>query len=118
MSEENKYWFPAKRYGWGWGWPTAWQGKLVVAVFYVAVLAGAFVLLPGQSTTPFVIYVALLSVFWSGCAGSRESRRAGGRVRNRKRKAGHYSAQRFPLSYYLQASVFIALLSFLQACRY
>jgi hypothetical protein len=66
MSEETKYWFPAKRYGWGWGWPGLWQGKLVVAVFFIAVLAGAFVLLPGQSTTPFVIYVVLLSVVLVG----------------------------------------------------
>ena len=62
MSEENEYWFPAKRFGWGWSWPTVWQGKLVVAVFYVLVFAGAFVLLPGQGTTPFVLYVILLTV--------------------------------------------------------
>jgi hypothetical protein len=29
MQTERKYWFPAKRYGWGWGIPSSWQGWLV-----------------------------------------------------------------------------------------
>ncbi len=33
MQTEPKYWFPAKRYGWGWGIPNTWQGWLVLAVF-------------------------------------------------------------------------------------
>ena len=28
--EDPKYWFPAKRYGWGWGLPCAWQGWMVM----------------------------------------------------------------------------------------
>ena len=38
MSNENRYWFPAKRYGWGWGPPNCWQGWAVLggwlAVFF------------------------------------------------------------------------------------
>jgi hypothetical protein len=34
MSVEKKYWFPAKRYGWGWGIPNVWQGWLVLFVFF------------------------------------------------------------------------------------
>jgi hypothetical protein len=26
MNTENRYWFRAKRYGWGWGLPCSWQG--------------------------------------------------------------------------------------------
>ena len=37
MEERKKYWFPAKRYGWGWGIPTAWQGWAVLAG-YIAVI--------------------------------------------------------------------------------
>jgi hypothetical protein len=33
MEEEQKYWFPAKRYGWGWGLPITWQGWLTLVVF-------------------------------------------------------------------------------------
>lgn len=32
MTDEDDYWFPAKRYGWGWGPPTRWQGWLALAV--------------------------------------------------------------------------------------
>src|SRR6266702_3273794 len=32
MQSDGKYWFPAKRYGYGWGIPTTWQGWLVLAV--------------------------------------------------------------------------------------
>lgn len=39
MQSEKKYWFPAKRYGWGWGFPTTWQGLTVLAA-YIALLAG------------------------------------------------------------------------------
>lgn len=45
MTEPEKYWFPAKRYGYGWGFPTAWQGIVVLAA-YVAALAAGFLLLP------------------------------------------------------------------------
>jgi hypothetical protein len=48
MSTEPKYWFPAKRYGWGWGIPSAWQGWMVLAVFLVLSGGGAFVLLPNR----------------------------------------------------------------------
>jgi hypothetical protein len=27
----SRYWFPAKRYGWGWGLPVTWQGWAVLA---------------------------------------------------------------------------------------
>jgi len=30
---EKRYWFTAKRYGWGWGLPSAWQGWIVLAAF-------------------------------------------------------------------------------------
>ena len=39
MLESSKYWFRAKRYGWGWGLPCAWQGWAVLTG-YVLVIAG------------------------------------------------------------------------------
>ena len=62
MTNEPKYWFPAKRYGWGWGLPSVWQGWVVLAVFTVLVLAGAFMLLPMYGSFVFVAYAALLCV--------------------------------------------------------
>ena len=55
-----RYWFPAKRYGWGWGPPRTWQGWLVLTVFVVFMAAGAVVLLPRQQVGVFVAYTAIL----------------------------------------------------------
>jgi uncharacterized membrane protein len=62
MPAEEKYWFPAKRHGWGWGLPTAWQGWVVIAVFGGLVLAGAVVLLPSRGPVMFIAYSVLLCV--------------------------------------------------------
>jgi hypothetical protein len=62
MAVERRYWFPAKRYGWGWGLPNAWQGWLVLAVFFVLVLVGTLVLLPTRGPGAFVSYSALLCI--------------------------------------------------------
>jgi hypothetical protein len=55
-----RYWFPAKRYGWGWGPPRTWQGWLVLAVFVVLLAAGAMVFLPRQQAVAFVAYTVIL----------------------------------------------------------
>ena len=34
----NRYWFPAKRIGWGWGAPITWQGWAVLFVWTVIVV--------------------------------------------------------------------------------
>lgn len=41
MNATKKYWFPAKKYGWGWGLPTTWQGWFVFVAYLssVALLA-------------------------------------------------------------------------------
>ena len=59
---ESKYWFPAKRYGWGWGLPTVWQGWVVITTFGLSLLAGAVFLLPNRGQIAFIIYSALLCV--------------------------------------------------------
>jgi hypothetical protein len=46
MQNERKYWFPAKRYGWGWGIPSSWQGWLVLTVFVALVVVGSFLFPP------------------------------------------------------------------------
>ncbi len=60
MQTQPKYWFPAKRYGWGWGLPTAWQGWLVLAVFLVLVLAGSLLFPPRAQPGSYYTYVAVL----------------------------------------------------------
>jgi hypothetical protein len=62
MVDAPKYWFPAKRYGWGWGFPRAWQGWVVVVV-YVALIGVGFVAIP-HSIRPglFIAYLLILTV--------------------------------------------------------
>ena len=62
MTEHLKYWFPAKRYGWGWGLPSAWQGWVVIAAFAILLLGGAVMLLPRYGSAVFVTYAACLCV--------------------------------------------------------
>jgi hypothetical protein len=57
--QENRYWFPAKRYGWGWGPPITWQGWVVTVVWFGAVIGGARRLLP-QHTASFVIFTLFM----------------------------------------------------------
>lgn len=60
MSNPQKYWFPAKRYGWGWGVPTAWQGWTVLILFFALVLLGAYLFLPSRGPLSFLIYTTAL----------------------------------------------------------
>lgn len=55
--DPSRYWFPAKRYGWGWGFPSAWQGWVVLAAFVAAVAAPAL-LYPGRR----LVFIATLVV--------------------------------------------------------
>jgi len=57
---DRTYWFPAKRYGWGWGLPSAWQGWVVLALFFCLILGGAFWLLPSHDQFVFLAYTGLL----------------------------------------------------------
>lgn len=62
MTQTPRYWFPAKRYGWGWGLPVTWQGWVVLAIFSALVVAGVFLFPPHESPVAFIIYVVALSV--------------------------------------------------------
>jgi drug/metabolite transporter (DMT)-like permease len=66
MQREGKYWFPAKRYGWGWGLPSTWQGWLVLAAFLALVVAGTLVFPPAPSPVFYLVYIAVLVVLLLG----------------------------------------------------
>jgi hypothetical protein len=55
----RKYWFPAKRYGWGWGLPLTWQGWVVMVV-WLAVLGGGLYLLAPRPVGLHVLFVAVM----------------------------------------------------------
>ena len=66
MAQDQEYWFPAKRYGWGWGPPATWQGWAVLAAFVLLVVIGAIIVPPHRSTAEFVGYVVILSIALTG----------------------------------------------------
>jgi hypothetical protein len=57
-----KYWFPAKRYGWGWGLPATWQGWLVLIVYLLALIVGSRLLHPKLYPVGFAVFVILASL--------------------------------------------------------
>ena len=60
MQTEPKYWFPAKRYGWGWGLPSSWQGWLVLAIFIGLIVLGSFLFPPRANLGSYLAYVVIL----------------------------------------------------------
>ena len=57
----RRYWFPAKRYGWGWGLPSAWQGWAALAVYLAAVAAICVAYPPSTGALRFFVLVGLAS---------------------------------------------------------
>ena len=69
MPNETPYWFPAKLHGWGWGPPATWQGWVVLVLYILLLLGGAFYLLPRSGNAAFVLYAfavtaLLIAVCW------------------------------------------------------
>jgi hypothetical protein len=56
----QKYWFPAKKFGWGWGFPCCWQGWLVYAA-WIAMFFGGWIFLKPLSIDLFTVYNMVLS---------------------------------------------------------
>jgi hypothetical protein len=88
----RKYWFPAKRYGWGWGLPTAWQGWVFFVLWFVVMIAGAVRLRPSLPTRPglYALFIlVMLAVMLAVCYAKGEPPRWrwGDRDRNKPPKA-------------------------------
>ncbi len=72
MQTQQRYWFPAKRYGWGWGLPATWEGWLVLAGYLGLIAVGVFLFPSRVGLAAFTIYAVLLSVaftfvcWWKG----------------------------------------------------
>ncbi|MGJ8686072.1 MAG: hypothetical protein ACSHWQ_01240 [Spongiibacteraceae bacterium] len=63
---KGKYWFPAKKYGFGWGFPVVWQGWLFLLTWAAAVFIGiAYIeaqLLSAYVFSAFVFVMVLILV--------------------------------------------------------
>lgn len=56
----RKYWFPAKRYGWGWGFPSAWQGRVVLLAYLAAALGGIPFIQASKGSVVYIGWALLL----------------------------------------------------------
>lgn len=62
MSEPPRYWFPAKRYGWGWAAPCTWQGWIVLLTYLMLVLCAPFVFDPNTHIVGHLLFVGVVTV--------------------------------------------------------
>jgi len=61
-----RYWFPAKRYGWGWGFPCSPEGWAVTAGYVVALVLAVLIIDPERNPVPFVAFAVVLSLAMVG----------------------------------------------------
>ena len=61
MDSQDRYWFPAKRYGWGWGLPTRWEGWATLAGFVVSLALVFYFLPPASNLAVFVLSIMVLT---------------------------------------------------------
>ncbi len=61
VPEHRKYWFAAKRYGYGWGLPLCWQGWVVYALFLGGLVADSLIFSPARRMGRFQLGVLLLA---------------------------------------------------------
>lgn len=64
---EPRYWFLAKRYGWGWGFPVTWEGWLVLGSWFALVLLGARHILPESPVLFFGLLAGLSAILVAIC---------------------------------------------------
>lgn len=86
MADLKRYWFPAKRYGWGWGAPLTWQGWLVLAIYVAVMVVGAIVVDPAASPMGFFVLTTVASailVVVCYCTGEPPRWRWGGDGKDR-----------------------------------
>jgi len=67
-SNPTKYWFRAKRYGWGWGLPSSWQGWVVLLMYLALVLGGIPLVQVPKGNLVYIVYLlGLTAVFIAIC---------------------------------------------------
>ena len=65
--DEQKYWFRAKRYGWGWGLPITWQGWAVLVLWFAALILGRRYLVPRNMFAHLAFVLAMVFLLLSIC---------------------------------------------------
>lgn len=63
-NQSRRYWFPAKRYGWGWGLPGTWQGWAVLLVYVAIIVLLAWRVPPTSQPFVFIGSVVLATLLF------------------------------------------------------
>jgi hypothetical protein len=58
---DPKYWFRAKRYGWGWGLPLTWQGWATFAAWFAVLVAATVYFLPSRPAA-YMVFTLLMGL--------------------------------------------------------
>jgi len=66
-NQDQRYWFRAKRYGWGWGLPLTWQGWTVLAVWFAAGIFGSRYLLPRRVGLHLIFVLVMILLLLGIC---------------------------------------------------
>ena len=66
MPNQTRYWFRAKRYGWGWGLPLTWEGWLVLVCFIALVIVSAVLFPPPRVIGSYLSCIAVLCLLLLG----------------------------------------------------
>jgi hypothetical protein len=71
-----RYWFRAKRYGFGWGLPVAWQGWVFFLSWLLITLLGVRLLTPGSQAMRWafigaMVFFLLVVCYWKGDPAGR-----------------------------------------------
>jgi len=68
-----RYWFPAKRYGWGWGLPLTWQGWTAIIVWAVVLAVGISFVRPNHHPVFYGLFiVAMVAILTAVCYSKGE----------------------------------------------
>lgn len=71
MSNDKRYWFRAKQYGYGWSLPAVWQGWAVLGAWVAALVAARLYLRPGhiaeyRGVVAAMLLLLVLICYWKG----------------------------------------------------
>ena len=76
-NDGRKYWFRAKRYGWGWGLPLTWQGWAVFVGWFAVFICATVYFIPRRPVAymVFTLLMGLLLVMICYVTGEPPGRR-------------------------------------------
>ncbi len=57
----DRYWFRAKRYGWGWGLPLTWQGWVVFVGWFAVFIPATVHFIPGRPVA-FMVFTLVMGL--------------------------------------------------------